>query len=508
MPHGTVARLAGLVFLAGALPCAGQTQDVVAIDILIEPDSVMASRAVALNARLRRNYPAGFALDATHVPHITLVQRYVRVDDIAAIGASLRRVITEQRVRSLRLTTSGYGGTVWHGVGLVDYTFEPSPALHRLADLVIAAVEPFAVRGGTGAAFQRDTGEQINAATIAYVEEFVPRASGQNFRPHITLGNAQPGLLSTLQAEPFARFDFAGKNLGIYQLGNFATARTRLWSLTTPRADSAARWTLSHLQFIVLPTVLFAALLGSMLAAIESGRRLGRARLARNGERAFAGLGAMEGAVFALMGLLLAFSFSHSADRLDERRRLLVDEANALGTAWLRLDLLHDSLQPAARASLQNYVRMRLTAYRSFPDYRLVESRLDSAAAMQRGLWDLSVIGARRAVNPVAATQLVLAALNQAFDLATTRRAAITMHTPTIVFVMLTVLALASSVLAGVAAALNPARNRLHRFAFALLLVAALYVIIDLEFPRFGFVRIDDHDQLLASAVPGLEVSR
>ena len=508
MADGAIARLAGLVWLVAALPCAGQTQGVVAVDILIEPDSALVSRAVALNARLRQNYPPGFTLDATHVPHITLVQRYVRAADIAAIGASIQRVISAERVMSLRLTASGYGGTVWDGVGLVDYTFEPSPDLHRLADLVVAAVEPFAVRGGTGDAFARAPGEQINAPTIAYVERFVPRASGENFRPHVTLGNAQPEFLTTLQAEPFARFAFGGTNVAIYQLGNFGTARTRLWSLSTPRADAAAGWTMSHLRFVVLPALVFAALFGSMLAAINVGRRIGRARLARDGDRAFAGLGAMEGSVFALMGLLLAFSFSHSADRLDDRRRLLVDEANALGTAWLRFDLLHDASQPAVRARFQEYVRMRLTAYRSFPDYRLVDRRLDSAAAMQRGIWDLSVAGAQRSANPVAATQLVLAALNEAFDMATTRRAAIQMHTPTIVFIMLTVLALASAVLAGVAAALNSSPHQLHRFAFALLLVAALYVIVDLEFPRFGFVRIDDHDQLLAQAVPGVELPR
>lgn len=508
MSYGAPARLAALLVLASALPCAGQTQGIVAIDILIEPDSVMVNRAVALNARLRQSYPQGFALDAAHVPHITLVQRYVHAEDVGAIGAAVSRVIAAERALPLHLTASGYGGTVWDGVGLVDYNVAPSSALRRLSDLVVAAVEPFAVRGGTGDAFARAPGEQINAPTIAYVEEFVPRASGPNFRPHVTLGNAQPGYLRTLQAEPFARFEFGGTNIAIYQLGNFGTARTRIWSLTTPRADAAAGWTMTHLKFIALPVLLFAALLAGIHAAINFGRRIGRARLERDGERAFAGLGAMEGSVFALMGLLLAFSFSHSADRLDVRRKMLVDEANALGTAWLRFDLLHDSLQPVVRARFQEYVRMRLTAYRSFPDYQLVERRLDSAAAMQRRIWNLSVTGAQRSVNPVAATQLVLAALNDVFDMATTRRAAIHMHTPTIVFIMLTVLALASAVLAGVAAALNSSPHQLHRFAFALLLVAALYVIVDLEFPRFGFVRIDDHDQLLAQAVPGVEAPR
>ena len=217
--------------LAALLACSQKPRAtaVIAIDILIEPDTVMIGQAKAVNARLRQHYPQGFALDASHAPHITLVQRYVRADDLESIAAAVGTVIAAEHTLPLRLTATGYGGVVWEGIGMVDFTFEPSAALARVAEQVVAAVQPFAVSGGTGDAFQRLPGEQITAATIAYVEHFVPQSSGPNFRPHVTLGNAQPDFLSALKVEPFRKFDFTGVNVAIYQLGNFGTAQKRLW---------------------------------------------------------------------------------------------------------------------------------------------------------------------------------------------------------------------------------------------------------------------------------------
>ncbi len=83
------------------------------------------------------------------------------------------------------------------------------------------------------------------------------------------------------------------------------------------------------------------------IALLETGRRVGLVHLTRYGEKATAGLGAIEGAIFALLGLLIAFSFSGAMSRFDARRPLIVDESNAIGTAWLRLDLLPPDAQPA-----------------------------------------------------------------------------------------------------------------------------------------------------------------
>jgi hypothetical protein len=99
-----------------------------------------------------------------------------------------------------------------------------------------------------------------------------------------------------------------------------------------------------------LSAILFAAgLFVGMILLLETGRRLGRCRQGKDEEGARAGLGAVEGAVFALMGLLIAFTFSGAASRFDARRQLIVEEANALSTAWLRLDMLPSAAQPELR---------------------------------------------------------------------------------------------------------------------------------------------------------------
>src|SRR5688572_23037452 len=99
----------------------------------------------------------------------------------------------------------------------------------------------------------------------------------------------------------------------------------------------------------VMPLLIGLGLFIGMFLGMEAGRRLATRRLTRLGSASLAGFGAVEGAVFALMGLLVAFTFSGAAARLDARRTQIVDESNAIGTAWLRLDLLPPEAQPRLR---------------------------------------------------------------------------------------------------------------------------------------------------------------
>ncbi len=112
------------------------------------------------------------------------------------------------------------------------------------------------------------------------------------------------------------------------------------------------------------------ALFIAMLLLLEVGRRVGNKRLASDPEGARAGTGAVEGAVFALLGLLIAFTFSGAASRFDARRDLVVQESNAIGTAYLRLDLLPANAQPAMRERFRQYLDARLDIYHKLPDFR------------------------------------------------------------------------------------------------------------------------------------------
>jgi hypothetical protein len=248
--------------------------------------------------------------------------------------------------------------------------------------------------------------------------------------------------------------------------------------------------------------MLIAALLAiglfiGILILLEVGRRIGRRRLASDPEGAQAGTGAVEGAVFALVGLLIAFTFSGAASRFDVRRDLIVQETNAIGTAWLRLDLLPLSVQPAIRDNFRQYVDARLEVYRKLPDVEASQAELAKATALQGQIWTQAVAAGRMDGAPSPATMLLLPALNEMIDITTTRTMATQMHPPIVIYGMLVGLALASALLAGYGMAGGQTRNWLHILGFATVIAVAVYVIIDLEFPRLGLIRVDVFDQAL-----------
>lgn len=234
-----------------------------------------------------------------------------------------------------------------------------------------------------------------------------------------------------------------------------------------------------------------------ILVCLEVGAQLGKRRSARESASATGNFAAIEGAVFALLGLLLAFTFSGAATRFDARRQLIVEETNAIGTAYLRLDMLPSAAQPALRQIFRRYVNARLAVYQKIPDRVAVNRELVLTNEMQKEIWQLAVAAVRSNEAPPQAALLLLPALNAMIDITTTRAMAAQMHPPMVIFVLIYVLALVSALLAGYA--LEPAKSRswLHRLCFAAVIAIAVYVIQDIEYPRFGLIRVDAFDQAL-----------
>ncbi len=198
----------------------------IAIDVLLEPDPAMVRKANALNARLRGDYPAGYELDATHAPHVTLLQRFVRAKDLDAVTAALTRVLTAERPTALTLKAKGIDYVMWGGVAVTVVVVERTPELMRLHQKVIDAVAPFSRGGGTAEAF---VGGDANAETIGWVQTFVPKSAGENYLPHVTSGVASEVFVKQLKAAPFEAFSFKPADVAVYQLGNFGTASKKLW---------------------------------------------------------------------------------------------------------------------------------------------------------------------------------------------------------------------------------------------------------------------------------------
>jgi phosphoserine phosphatase len=202
---------------------------VTAIDILLEPDATMLTHAEADNDRLLAVFPKGFALDAAHRPHITLIQRFVRTADLDQVYAAAGKVFANANVSAIKLEAFKCYYLPTKGLGVAGIVVKPTPELLRLQADLIAAVAPFTLETGPITAFTAGHDDPaIDAAMIQYVSTFVPKASGEHFNPHVSTGVAPKTYLDKMLAEPFESFTFSPAGAAVYQLGPYGTAAKKL----------------------------------------------------------------------------------------------------------------------------------------------------------------------------------------------------------------------------------------------------------------------------------------
>jgi 2'-5' RNA ligase len=213
---------------------SAKQQPVTAIDIALEPDATMIQHATAANAQLLNIFPKGFALDATHHPHITILQRYIRTVKLKNVYAAVGKVLANEKAAGWQLKAFKYYYIPDKDLGLAGIVVEPTADLLKLQQKLIDAVAPFTLKTGTAAAYvTTPEAPDINQPTIDYVAAFVPNATGKNFNPHVTIGIASQDYLKEMLAEPFDLFTFSPAGAAVYQLGNFGTAQKKLkeWKL-------------------------------------------------------------------------------------------------------------------------------------------------------------------------------------------------------------------------------------------------------------------------------------
>lgn len=234
---------------------------------------------------------------------------------------------------------------------------------------------------------------------------------------------------------------------------------------------------------IVVATVIFVG----TLVSLEVGFRRGRHETERN-SLAHEGIGAVEASTFALLGLLLAFSFAGATGRLEAKRDLIVAEANAIGTAYRRLDVLPSDAQPSLREQFKRLIEARIGAYESRFDSADVERHFKLFRETQDRIWSLAVAATASSTD---VARLVLPPMNEMIDVGAARAVAFEVHLPTLILTLLVGAAISSGLLAGYAMAKRRQRSWFHGIAYAALLALTVYTVVDLDHPRFGLITVD-----------------
>jgi hypothetical protein len=257
--------------------------------------------------------------------------------------------------------------------------------------------------------------------------------------------------------------------------------------------------------FAVFAALIALVFLVCSLTLLNYGRHLGTRYLQKD-QGIMTGLTTVEGAVFALIGLLLAFTISGALQRFDDRRQLVIQEANAASTAHDRLALFEGDLARELQIKLKDYLKARIDLYRMPHDYSLSKrteffsrEQQDKILDLRNKLWDAAVAACPQANFHPACAQSV-PSLTNLFEVARLRLGASEKHPPQIVYVMLFGLGLGGSLLAGFGMAAAKSRSWIHMLIFAATLTTTLYVLTDMEYPRLGLIRIEDFDHFLVDA--------
>jgi hypothetical protein len=248
-----------------------------------------------------------------------------------------------------------------------------------------------------------------------------------------------------------------------------------------------------------VPPHLFAALLfAGMLVMLELGRRVGIKRRPKESDSERGSLSTIESALFALFGLVVAFTFSGAASRFNEKRALIAEEANAIETAYLRLHLVSGKAQPELRDLFRHYLDSRLETYRLLPDIDAANVEMAKSKEIQKEIWTKAVSATAIPDSHADAGKLLIPALNNMIDINTVRTMALQNHPPGVIYALLFILAVICSLLAGYRMAIVQHRSWLHILSFVVITVVVIFVIIDVEYPRAGFIRLHGFDQALA----------
>jgi hypothetical protein len=205
--------------------------------------------------------------------------------------------------------------------------------------------------------------------------------------------------------------------------------------------------------------------------------------------------GIVQGAVLALLGLLIGFSFSMAVSRYDLRRSYEEEEANAIGTEYVRIDVLPEGAAPALQADLKSYVDLRIKFYRT-RNQELIREINSDTARLQGKMWSEVLQQAR--VQPTPLTTLAVSGMNDVLNSQGYTQAAWWNRIPISAWVLLVIIAICGNVLVGYGA--HSSDNRVSLlFVLPLMLSVSFFLIADIDSPRGGLIRLNPQNLLSLS---------
>lgn len=225
------------------------------------------------------------------------------------------------------------------------------------------------------------------------------------------------------------------------------------------------------------------SLIALLFAAFVAGRRMGRVSEAEQEH-----LGVIQGASLGVLGLLIGFSFSGAMGRFSDRRAIIVEEANAISTAWLRADLLAEPHRADIKALLNQYTEARLVLFAA-RDSQAADSAETSVQAVQNELWGVACVAVG---DSESLREMVLPPLNQAFDARSSRNESSRSHIPGAVIVVLLLSAMLSTAMISYGQASRGQPVLYPAVGLVVLIGIVIWITIDLDFPRSGLVQVND----------------
>ncbi len=233
------------------------------------------------------------------------------------------------------------------------------------------------------------------------------------------------------------------------------------------------------------------ALFVAIIIVNEMGFRVGRFHQDYDDAEVKALTGSVQASVLGLLALLLGFTFSMSMQRFDNRSMALIDEANAIGTAMLRVELLPDIYKAEAAEQLKHYIDLRIAIGQLDLTKQTQRQRYnDEITEVQKKLWSLAILATNEDPRPVT-TGAFVKSLNDVIDSQGKRNALLQMHVPEVVLFLLFLVFISSGGILGYSAGLSGKRVFIPIVMISFLITLIVFIIIDLDRPKRGLIQVN-----------------